>query len=751
MRRLTVFIALSLLLTACGGGGGAGGSSSGAGLPPVPGAPANPSSSIATAASGLATTQGTINAIVSSTKFEMNQTADGHIYVNLPSTVVLVGGKLSTGEYVQVTGTGWSSTASTMTAALVTIWPAAPATTTLSGSVAQLTAYGFTMNVASQSAPVPVAVTNATAITGGSIAAGATVTVTGSGSAAESVNATKIAVTLTAAAVSSAPPAVQTPAPFPTPNYQTTQGSIYAVENAAEFSLKQTVDGYINVNEPSGVLVLGGPLAAGKYVQVTGTGWSSAASSMTAAVVTAWSSAPASVTATGTIVAATTYGFTLDVSSAYPAVPIVLNTKAIIAGGSLSVGATVTVTGVGSTAEAIVPVQIVVSAPQVAATPTPGPIAQTHLLTADYLGAPWGSGTVTFEQAAPHVTWAQSEVANASALHALGVKVQLYEDPNRTDVGEPMHTSDQTTYAQTCNGTDVTDDYNGLTQYVMNPGSSSMQALFHSVVANQIGTSPVDAVFMDDSGPLGEYQSTFSPSLPCNYTDSAWLSGGIGLENASPVPVIFNGLSILDGEAPSESIGLLASSNTLGGNFESCYSGYTISKSDGWLWQTTENTELQVNAQNKLFECMTYDMASASSSTDIRLYVLASFLLTYEPGTSVLWERFATTSGLHVLPESGLVALDPVVQQPSSVAALQQSGGAYGREYRQCYMNGAFVGPCAVAVNPNSGTSAVFPYPQYHHTLVLSGADALDGGTAATDGPAPPTYLPADGEAVVFP
>ncbi|MGB6985771.1 MAG: hypothetical protein WBD74_07350 [Candidatus Aquilonibacter sp.] len=680
---------------------------------------------------------------MSSTEFEMDQTVDGHIYVTVPSSVTIIGGSLAVGDYVQVTGTGWSSSATNITAVVITIWSSPPSTTTVTGTISQTTAYGFTLTVAGQSTAVPIIVNASATVSGGTIAAGDVVTVAGVGSASESVTATTITITRAAPQV--------TPAPIATPDFETTQGTVYAIQSTSEFALDQTVDGYINIDEPSNVLVFGGTIAKGDYVQVTGTGWSTAASLMTAAVVSVWSSAPPSVTVTGTVVASTSYGFTLDVSSQYPTVPIVLNTKTIIAGGTLAAGASVTVTGTGSTAESIIPVQVVINPPVVPATPTPGPISQTHVLTADYLGTPWGSGSVTFSQAAPYVSWAQSAVANATALHNLGIHVQVYEDPNRTEAGEPMDTSDQTTYAQSCSGVDITDQYNGATQYVMNPSSSDMQTLFRNTVANQIGSNPVDAIFADDSGPLSEYESTFSPSLPCNYTDAAWLSGGIALDNASPVPVIFNGLSVLDGESPSESLGLLAGSNTIGGNFESCYSGSSIAKSDGWLWQTTENTELDVTGENKLFWCMTYNTTSAASETDVRLYVLASFLMTYNPTDSILWERFSTTSGLHVMPESGLVALDPLVAAPSNVSSLQQSGGAYGRQFGQCYMNGAFVGPCAVAVNPNSGAQAIFPFPQYQHTLVLSGSDVLDGGTAATNGPPPPTYLPADGEAIVFP
>jgi hypothetical protein len=61
------------------------------------------------------------------------------------------------------------------------------------------------------------------------------------------------------------------------------------------------------------------------------------------------------------------------------------------------------------------------------------------------------------------------------------------------------------------------------------------------------------------------------------------------------------------------------------------------------------------------------------------------------------------------------------------------------------------VGSCAVVVNSDTASPHPFPYPQYTHTLVLSGNGVLDGGAAATNGPPPPVNLPASEAAIVFP
>ncbi|MBV8147607.1 MAG: hypothetical protein JO092_00785, partial [Candidatus Eremiobacteraeota bacterium] len=127
------------------------------------------------------------------------------------------------------------------------------------------------------------------------------------------------------------------------------------------------------------------------------------------------------------------------------------------------------------------------------------------------------------------------------------------------------------------------------------------------------------------------------------------------------------------------------------------------------------------------------------------------FLLSYSPSSSILWEEFGTPSGFHVLPESLLVPLSPVVPAPASLSGLVQAGGAYGREYRQCFLAGKFVGPCAVAVNSDTGMTHPFPFPQYTHTLTLSGSSVLDGGTVSTSGPAPPINIPATEAVIAFP
>jgi hypothetical protein len=325
----------------------------------------------------------------------------------------------------------------------------------------------------------------------------------------------------------------------------------------------------------------------------------------------------------------------------------------------------------------------------------------------------------------------------------------FYTIPNRTSPGDVLHTSDETTYAHDCSANRVTTPYKTLTFNVMAIGALSMQNLFHNAMGAKIAGYHYDAVFEDGAGVLST-GGPYNPGLPCNYSDSAWLSAGQALDLAAPAPVIDNALAVTSaGVTPN--LPLMDGSNTIGGNMEGCYNDSTHLAYNGWLWQAAENTELQTAAKHKLFFCMGRNQTSASSAIAARLYTLASFLLTYDPATSVLWDEFPTTSGLHVMPESQFIALNPVVATPASISSLLTSTMVYGREYKDCYVAGNFVGPCAIAVNSDQSSTYVFPYPQYQHTLVIAGGGILDGGTISTAGGPPPSNIPPLSAEIVFP
>jgi hypothetical protein len=338
-------------------------------------------------------------------------------------------------------------------------------------------------------------------------------------------------------------------------------------------------------------------------------------------------------------------------------------------------------------------------------------------------------------------------------MHAAGLKVMTYVDPNRTTTGGPMYNNSvDSAFAKTCSGSRVYDKWDSVTEWVMNPGSSSMRSLFISYVNMMKSIGHLDGLLEDTGGALSPYAvyDPFYASLPCGYSDSAWIANTIGMNQAVGLPVFLNGLSLLNKHDPSINIAALNGSNTIGGNFEGCYTSTNQKKAGTWFWTAIENTELQVAAKGKYFQCTLEDTTAASSSSDGRLYAYASFLLTYNPSTSAIRTEYTTPSRLHVMPETGLVPMSPVVATPSSIVGLKTPGGTYARQYSHCYLRGASVGACAVVVNSDA-VAHPFPYTAYHHTLTVSGNGVVDGGTVSFSGPAPPTTLPGLEARIVFP
>lgn len=369
-----------------------------------------------------------------------------------------------------------------------------------------------------------------------------------------------------------------------------------------------------------------------------------------------------------------------------------------------------------------------------------------HVLTADYLGGTDGSHKIPWSEAAPYLTWAETDWEDATAIHRAGIKTTDYLAPNRTEPGNPLYTKDQKAFAHTCVGDRIYDRWDQVKEWVTAPASPAMRQIFANYVRWLKSEGTFDAIFEDEAGALTAYQryDPFKPTLPCAYDNEHWLTYEIGLNQAPSLPIIFNGLNELNGDDPSLSIRLLDGSNTIGGNYEGCYNESWDPKEDGWLWRDVENTELRVVRRRKIFECMLRSTKRAAHAIDARIYAYASFLLTYDRFSSIYWTYFKTPSGLHVMPETLLVATSPLRSAPSLIEDLKWPGGAYARQFAHCYVKGQEIGPCAAVVNSDTGTSHPFPLPfktKYHHTLVLRGAGVLDGGTISTDGPAPPARL----------
>lgn len=504
----------------------------------------------------------------------------------------------------------------------------------------------------------------------------------------------------------------------------------------------------------------------GEYAVVTGTG--SYATSITAVYAALYTSTAPTTTLSGQLSSTQPYGFAmrlnngtyaalaLDRSSQVSGSTALWKPVSSVAIGNGSTGyVAVSLTGSGGTASTTTttstpapaaPVRTSATAPpSIASTTTTASSSGTrHVLTAEYLLGYYGTHSITPSQAAPYLSWAQTSIGDSRTIHNAGIKTQIYIDPNWIGSTDPMNSgSTEAIFSHTCGGSRVGVVFGSAsTRYDTNPGSSAMRAHWASWVAAQKAAGWVDMVFEDNGGPLSSY-AKYPNGMPCGYSTSTWISYAEGLNNSVGSPIIMNGLNAFT-SAPAPNLSVVEhSSNTMGGNMEGCYNDLGDPIDTGTSWLIEENSEIALARAGKYFQCMGRDQASAASSTAARIFSYASFLLGYNPNTSVFESEWYTPSKFHVFPETGLVATSPVVSEPSSIASLRTSTGVYGREYNACYYRGTYIGKCAVAVNHTYGSVERFPFSGYTHTLTLSGYGVLDGGRASTSGPPPPSSMSA--------
>ena len=376
------------------------------------------------------------------------------------------------------------------------------------------------------------------------------------------------------------------------------------------------------------------------------------------------------------------------------------------------------------------------SAPPTA--PPTGTAPQSHLLDAVY--AEGYAGTTRAPSAlAPYVSWAANVSAgNLAAVHAAGMFAYTYTDymVEYSNGSSPMWAwlqSNQQYVARTCAGTKVSVSSHGGGQQV-DPSSLSVFTEWQAIM------SPgYDAVFVDDSGG----PSYFASGTPCDAAN--WPQDEInGVNSVTHPPLVFNAL----GAAPynAGAVTLVQGSAGSTGFLEGCYAaagGFGITNTIVPLspWLDMENDEIAMVNSGHPFWCYATETNANAASQAHRIFVLASFLLTYS-ASSVIQEAYATPSdGLNpVQPEYAVVPTQPLVAEPASISGLA-SGGVYYREYAACFLANTAVGPCASIVNPDSSSHANPLSGKYAHSLLLSGGGVFDGGSATLSGPASPSTI----------
>lgn len=689
--RTTLGLLFVFSLTACGGGGTGGGA-----VPPAAsGTPATLPLTVVSQNGSSITLTGTIDNVMSATEFDIQGGHGvGSLHIFTTSSTVVNGPKLFVGENVEVTGSG--SVSSSVTATQVSQISSTPIPST-----------------SPSSAPVSTPPPPSTAT----------------------------------------PAPLGSPIPMPTGVITATGQIVYVSSSKIEVQAGAGC-GYVNVYPSSNTVYFNGAPAVGQYGAFTGPGTRCNFVKPTAASVSSsqWTSA----TYTGTVASATSYGFTLSTGSA--TLPVAINSSTVVFGGTLAVGSSVTVTALGTATTGLAATQIAVAPPPtpapVVATPTPGPISMKHVLNFAYIYGYAGTPTtVPISSMAPWVNWTMTDEAHAAAMRSAGIKVQVYanfwrnytsDNPNvgYTDL-EPggAHAAAE---ALDCSGTPVYDTaYGG--GYEADARSSA--ALGHAQVVTNYRLNEYapnyDALFSDDTG------GVFGITLPCNYSESAYDAAINALHSSLGVPMWVNALG--GAPNPANAVDLVQPSNVIGAACEQCYDSNGSSGDfiqTGTTWQNVENAEIGVIAQHKIFWDYPRATGSASAETGMRIYAYASFLLSYDANYAMFHEALSTPSGFPVMPETALVPMNPLTTA-TSVLGYQAPGGAFFREFADCYYQGSFVSSCAVAVNPTASAVPV-PSTSYTHSLVLSGNGVLDGGTVAFNGPAV-TQLAAGSAVILFP
>lgn len=374
----------------------------------------------------------------------------------------------------------------------------------------------------------------------------------------------------------------------------------------------------------------------------------------------------------------------------------------------------------------------------------------THVLTWDDLGGGDGITVNPWTLATPWLNYASTTFALSPDINAALITPVVYTNPNRQGPGDPMYTNDESTFAHDCSGSRISSLGVGVGKFLMDPHSTDLGTLWHNYVQSAVNSGAVFSyIFEDKADTINKTSAT-----PCNFNQQDWTNASNNLNLALGWTIIYNSLGDTAGQQIAPSFALNATS--AGGMSEDCYVTYNNPPYQyGPSWLIKEDTEIDMAAAGKYFVCDGTDSANAANSAAARIYYLASALLTYDPHTTIFETVFTTPAGFHVLPETQLVPLAPLVQQPSSIDALAQSGGGYGREYARCYYATFYVGPCAAFVNPGKpgrDPSVSFPWAsKYHHTLALWGAGVLDGGTASPTGSAPPSKISPGTAVVAFP
>jgi len=370
-----------------------------------------------------------------------------------------------------------------------------------------------------------------------------------------------------------------------------------------------------------------------------------------------------------------------------------------------------------------------------------------RVMVGAYYGKTMGGVVADPRWMAEHADFVEGEPATVRAFKRAGGRYGMfYTDPNKVIIArhEPYSDVPESGWLHDADGNRLSAPYgkSGLQQYILNPAAPETQAEFATTTAQAKSTGAYDFVFLDDASADLLDHLYGSRRRPVELSGDQDLQAGLkALMAHSALPVIFNGLSISTGRLGRPSVNTELLPAAAGGLAEGCFAD--VGRLElGPHWITDAESLLATTALGKWAFCMIG--APRGQENQARLYGYASWLLTYDPQHSIVWENLGTPSRVEIFPEQGFVPTEPL-ETASHIGDLEKSS-LYLREFTQCYYQGNPIGGCAAAVNPTPDTVSV---PNgYTRQVVLNGDGTQDGGSLSIQ-PGTPTTLPSGSAAIL--
>jgi hypothetical protein len=323
------------------------------------------------------------------------------------------------------------------------------------------------------------------------------------------------------------------------------------------------------------------------------------------------------------------------------------------------------------------------------------------------------------------------------------------------------------------------------TDYYLNKKSTDVDQWFQNYARTKYGSD--DGFMMDDSGgslsgllsnstqgATSSYEITSNTELIATFDQ---LAGYLTKADGTPYIKIDNGIDTwpiynqdftrLDNAKGVN--GLLAegspiSNNNIGSDPE----GYPVYAHQGKYATLLDDMSYIDTKTNSFIVLLSYDRSGAGGSGNqmmSRRVQAATVLLGYSPGHVVSWSDLeGDNNNLAVWPEEGIYPTNPVqsMGSPSGTGCLTgnsgnngygnvcSSGGhnnlqvtvgtdIYRREFKSCYNQGNYFGPCAVIVNDTANPVTIqssWLTQSYGHQITMNGGDVQSGGNIILTGAA---------------